>query len=129
MAERYDILVKVVSQKGTCKQEHKVGEQWVVKAKTPEGICLSAFNSLYPHIRSLRYGGESPLENDPDVAPVACPDPFNPVVFEVRRLRKQSGHFAPGGISEGPVPQIRFRALLYLAVPPTRRRHNMNRVR
>jgi len=88
MAERYEVFVRVISQAGTCAQGHKVGDQWAIGRKTPEGICLSAFNSMYPHIRVLMFGGTCPWEDDPSATRVACPDPYNPVVFEVRRLRK-----------------------------------------
>ena len=88
MAESYDIAIKVVSQKGTCANEHKVGDQWVIGSKTPEGICLSAFNALLPNARVLMFGGAFPWETDPDVATVACPDAENPVVFELRRLQQ-----------------------------------------
>ena len=88
MAERYEVLVRVISQKGTCANEHKVGDQWVIKTKTPEGICLSAYEALHSAIRVLRFGGIFPWEADPDVTTAACPDAKNPVVFELRRLRK-----------------------------------------
>ena len=88
MAERYEVLVKVISQKGTCEQEHKVGDEWVIGTKTPEGICLSAFHVLHRNAWVLMFGGSFPWESDPDVSKVACPDPGNPVVFELRRLRK-----------------------------------------
>ena len=52
MAESYDVAVKVVSQKGTCGNGHKVGDEWIIKGKTPEGICLSAFNSLFAVVMS-----------------------------------------------------------------------------
>ena len=88
MAERYDVVARVVSQKGTCGAEHKVGDEWVIDSKTPEGICLSAFNALFPNARVLMFGGSFPWETDPDISTVACPDAANPVVFELRRLRK-----------------------------------------
>jgi len=88
MTERYEIAAKVVSQKGTCAAEHKVGEEWVIGGKTPQGICIGAFDSLYPYVLVLRFGGTFPWETDPDVTTVVCPDPENPVVFELRRLRK-----------------------------------------
>jgi uncharacterized repeat protein (TIGR04076 family) len=88
MAERYAIAIKVVSQKGTCDHQHKVGDEWIMRGETPEGICLSAFNSLFPDSRVLEFGGSLPWEPDPEVATVACPDAKNPVVFELRRLRK-----------------------------------------
>ncbi len=88
MAESYDVAVKVVSQKGNCGAKHKVGDEWIIKGKTPEGICLSAFNSLFLSAQILRFGGAFPWEGNPDVTTVACPDAGNSVVFELRRLRK-----------------------------------------
>ncbi len=85
MAQR-GVSIKVVSQKGTCGHEHKVGDQWVTTGKTPQGICLSAFNSLFPALQVLMYGGSFPWEADPDVTTIACTDGVNPVVFELRRL-------------------------------------------
>ena len=88
MAEMYEVVAKVISQKGTCGAEHKVGDEWVIGSKTPEGICLSAFDALLSSARVLMFGGAFPWEIDPDVTAVACPDAANPVVFELRRLRK-----------------------------------------
>jgi len=88
MADSYDVVIKVVSQKGSCANKHKVGDEWIIRGKTPEGICLSAFNSLFFSAHTLRFGGAFPWESNPDVATVACPDAENPVVFELRRLRK-----------------------------------------
>ena len=88
MSERYQVAVKVISQKGTCAMEHKVGDQWILGTKTPGGMCFSAFYALYPNARVLMFDGVLPWESDPDVSTVACPDAENPVVFELRRLRK-----------------------------------------
>ena len=89
MAERYDVAIKVVSQKGTCASKHKVGDEWVMKTEgTPSGICHSAYNALFPFSQVLMYSGVLPWESDPDATTVACPDAQNPVVFELRRLRK-----------------------------------------
>lgn len=88
MAERYKVAVKVISQKGTCAAEHKVGDQWIIERKTPGGMCLSAYNAVYPNVRVLMFDGSLPWESNPDVSTIACPDADNPVVFELRRLRK-----------------------------------------
>ena len=88
MAESYEVAVRVVSQKGTCALEHKVGEEWVIRGRTPKGICLSAFNTFYPEALVLMFGGSLPWETDPGVTTVACPDAENPVSFELRRLPK-----------------------------------------
>ena len=91
MVESYDVAIKVISQKGTCEAGHKVGDEWVIKGdecKTPQGICLFAYSSLDATTTALMYGASFPWESDPDVSIVACPDAQNPVVFELRRLRK-----------------------------------------
>ncbi len=89
MAEKpYDVVVKVISQKGTCAAGHKVGDQWVMGANTPAGICVSAMGALIPNFRVLRFGGVFPWASDPETSQVACPDGTNPVIFELRRVRK-----------------------------------------
>ena len=91
MPEVYDIAIKIISQKGTCDAGHKVDDEWLIKGeeyKTPQGMCMFAFGSLYPLAEVLMYGGAFPWESNPDVATVACPDAENPVVFELRRLRR-----------------------------------------
>ena len=87
MAERHEVLVKVISQKGTCFLGHKVGDEWLIKDRTPEGICLAAYNAIYPNALALICGGAFPWEEiDRDGTKAACPDADNPVVFELRRL-------------------------------------------
>ena len=86
MADKYDVKVKVVSQKGTCTIDHKVGDEFVISRTTPDGICLSAFNAFFPNLRVLMFGGIFPWSEDPDAATVACPDAVNPVVFQLRRI-------------------------------------------
>ncbi len=86
---KYEIAIKVISQEGLCRREHKVGEEWVMLHKTPEGICLGAFGHVLQPARVLQFGGSFPYNDDPDVTSVACPDKANPVVFELRRLPKK----------------------------------------
>ena len=67
MPERYEVIAKVISQKGTCTNEHKVGDEWVIGAKTPEGMCFSACHTLSPYIRVLMFGGVIEIDNQPDM--------------------------------------------------------------
>lgn len=80
------ITLKIVSQKGTCVFGHKVGEEFDVSRGTPEGLCPGVYHSAYPAIFALMVGGRIPWEEDKDTAHVACTDPANPVVVEVRRV-------------------------------------------
>ena len=92
MTEKYDVAIKVMTQKGTCTAGHKVGDEWVIRGKdnkAPEGICLPALTALYPFVRPLMFGASFSWANTPDSAQVACPDADNPVVFELRRLQNK----------------------------------------
>jgi uncharacterized repeat protein (TIGR04076 family) len=80
-----DVIAKVISQKGTCEAQHKVGDEFVIGEQTPPHLCSWAFYSLFPCAQVLRFGGSFPWEKDRNKAIVACPDPANPVVFELRR--------------------------------------------
>jgi uncharacterized repeat protein (TIGR04076 family) len=87
MSEMHDVIVKVISQKGTCGAGHKLGDEWVIGYKTPDGICLSAFDSMFSDLMVLIFGGTFPWSRDPDIVRVTCPDTANPVVFELKRVR------------------------------------------
>jgi uncharacterized repeat protein (TIGR04076 family) len=80
-----EVIAKVISQRGTCAAGHKVGDIFVIGDKTPAGMCSWAFYTLFPFAEVLQYGGAFPWEKDPNKTTVACPDPDNPVVFELRR--------------------------------------------
>ena len=83
----YKLVARVISQKGSCAAGHKVGDEFVISDSTPAGMCAWAFYSLFPFATVLMYGGSFPWENDPDKSLVACPDPVNPVVFELIRKK------------------------------------------
>ena len=90
-ADRYSVKIKVISQKGTCNRGHKLGDEWLIKnddCQTPQGLCVYAFGSLYPFTNVLMFGGSFPWDSEPDITTGVCPDPGNPVVFELRRLPK-----------------------------------------
>ncbi|HAS04615.1 MAG TPA: hypothetical protein DCR71_02475 [Dehalococcoidia bacterium] len=48
-------------------------------------MCSWAFYTLFPFAEVLQFGGSLPWEKDPSKTTVACPDPDNPVVFELSR--------------------------------------------
>jgi uncharacterized repeat protein (TIGR04076 family) len=80
-----DVIAKVISQKGTCAAQHKVGDEFVIGQQTPLSLCSWAFYSLFPFAQVLQFGGSFPWEQDRNKTTVACPDPTNLVVFELRR--------------------------------------------
>jgi uncharacterized repeat protein (TIGR04076 family) len=81
-----NVIAKVISQKGTCEAKHKVGDEFVIGQQTPLKLCSWAFYSLFPFAQVLQFGGSFPWEQDRNKTTVACPDPANLVVFELRRI-------------------------------------------
>jgi uncharacterized repeat protein (TIGR04076 family) len=80
------IVARVVSQKGSCEAGHKPGDEFIIGQTASSGICSWALYTLFPFAEVLQFGGTFPWEKDPGKARVACPDPDNPVVFELRRV-------------------------------------------
>ncbi|TES93185.1 MAG: hypothetical protein E3J94_01820 [Desulfobacteraceae bacterium] len=48
-------------------------------------MCISAFGAILPAIQVLKFGGSFPLEKDPDVAYIGCPDHINRVFYRLER--------------------------------------------
>ena len=85
----YKVVAKVISQEGTCGFGHKVGDTVVFDGETVQGrVCFSALYSFLPKVFAMRYGANFPWLDDKDVTTHACPDAYNPVVFEIRRVRE-----------------------------------------
>ena len=83
------VEVTVVSQKGKCAVGHKVSDRIVFDGKSVEGnVCYSALMVLLPKVYAMRYGAQFPWAEDKDVICNACPDGKNPVVFEIKRIKK-----------------------------------------
>jgi uncharacterized repeat protein (TIGR04076 family) len=94
MANPEKVILKIVSVKGTCDAKHYVGQEFdlskdfiVGVSGDSKAICPSAFYAIYPSWRVLRHGGEFPWEKDRNKTTIACPDPFNPVVMELRKVK------------------------------------------
>jgi len=84
------IEVTVRKQEGKCAFGHKVGDRIVFDGKSVKGnICYSALMVLLPKVYAMRYDAIFPWAKDSDVICNVCPDPENPVVFEIKRLKKR----------------------------------------
>jgi uncharacterized repeat protein (TIGR04076 family) len=80
-----NVVAKVISQKGICGAQHQAGDEFVIGQQLPPNLCSWAFYCLFPFAQVLQFGGSFPWEEDKNKTTVACPDPDNPVVFELRR--------------------------------------------
>ena len=84
------VEVSVKSQEGTCHFGHKVGDRIVFNGRTVKGsICYSALTTILPRVYAMRFKAEFPWEKDKNVVYSVCPDHKNPVVFEIRRTKKE----------------------------------------
>lgn len=82
-----EVIVK--SQKGKCGFGHKVGDKIVFDGRSVQGnICYAALMAVLPRIYAMSHGVEFSWAEDKNVIPTACPNADNPVVFEIRRIRK-----------------------------------------
>ena len=89
MAEPYNVEATVKSVKGTCDFGHRVGDKIHFDGRKIRGdICYSALLILLPRVWATRYGAQYPWTKDEDILVTACPDAENPVVFEIRRIKK-----------------------------------------
>lgn len=83
------VRVKVVSQEGDCSAGQKVGDVATFDWDTHEiegRICLHALYSMMPKIYALAHGGKVAFatnEEGASVARHACPDGYNPVIYEL----------------------------------------------
>lgn len=81
-----NVSARVITQTGRCAAGHKVGDSWIIGHETPAGICIWAWNAIFPFVAILRYGGGfSSMGPGSDSITLVCPDPYNRVEFEVRR--------------------------------------------
>ncbi len=80
------IVAKVVSQEGTCPIGHKVGDAVEFNHFGVTGdICLNALFTMLPVVYAMMHNAYFPWSVDQCKELHACPDPKNPVVFELDR--------------------------------------------
>ncbi len=83
------VSAKVISQKGSCGIGHKVGDEIIFTEDGVKGkICIHALYSFLPKVFAMMFDSQFPWLDDPDVSTSACPDAYNPVVFEISRKKK-----------------------------------------
>jgi uncharacterized repeat protein (TIGR04076 family) len=84
------VQARVISQEGECEMGHKVGDIITFTESGIQGsICIHALYSLLPKVFAMMYEARFPWLENPDVSTHACPDAYNPVVFEITRIRDE----------------------------------------
>lgn len=83
------VEVTVKNQEGECVFGHKVGDKIIFDGKSIKGdICYSALMVILPKVFAMRHGTEFPWADESGAITNACPDPDNPVVFEIRQIKE-----------------------------------------
>ena len=83
------VSAKVISQKGSCGIGHKVGDEIIFTEDGVKGkICIHALYSFLPKVFAMMFDSQFPWLDDPDVSTSACPDAYNPVIFEISRKKE-----------------------------------------
>ncbi|MHA1937921.1 MAG: TIGR04076 family protein [Candidatus Thorarchaeota archaeon] len=88
--ESWQILCRVVKQEGSCGAGHKIGDEILFTDEEVKGrICISAMYSMISKVYAMMYNARFPWVEDQCVATHACPDGFNPVMFELIRTEPE----------------------------------------
>ena len=66
-----NVKIKIIGRHGKrgCPRGHNFGDEFFTNGKTPEGLCCSAFNSIWPYVRTLLVTQDKKFEGT-----VTCPD-------------------------------------------------------
>lgn len=82
-----EVRVVKILEKGVCPLGFTVGDTWKFGTRTPADFCHWAYCVILPFATTLRFHGSIPWEEEGRCR-VCCPDPNNPVVFEIRRIER-----------------------------------------
>lgn len=85
------VKAKVISQKGICALGHKVGDTVTFTESGVQGkICIHALYSMLPAVFAMMFESKFSWLKDPDTKTHACPDAYNPLIFEITRVWESS---------------------------------------
>jgi len=85
-----EIIVKRIMGKGVCPAGYKPGDRFIYHYDKID-FCTWAFHSMLPFLAVMRFGGKFPWGNKDGSIQICCPDPENPVVFEIKVKEKKDG--------------------------------------
>lgn len=88
------LVGKIVKVEGKCTAEHHVGEKFDLTLSSEEAdktyrtpnVCGFLYNTIFPYLVALQFGGTFPWEKNKYKFLAGCPDNYK-VVVEIRRIR------------------------------------------
>jgi uncharacterized repeat protein (TIGR04076 family) len=81
-------VISIAGDKEKCIGAAKMrkGENFVFEARTPEGMCVRAFNAIFPSAFAMRYSDKMPWEKGEGYVEVTCPD--GDIVIRLSRIKE-----------------------------------------
>lgn len=83
----FKVIGTVKSIQGECTAGHKVGDTFELSFHETAALCGGFYHDIFPSITLLQFGGQYPW-GERDVIEVECPDRYNLVKLELRRIRE-----------------------------------------
>ena len=83
----YKIVGTIKDVKGRCNANLNKGDVIELSGHDSGGLCGFFYHDIFPSIITLQYGGTFPWSQDPDVVELECPDRYNLVKIELKRIR------------------------------------------
>ncbi len=83
----YKFIGTIKNIKGHCNAGHNIGDKFELSAHKTAGICGFFYNSIFPTLMTLQFGGHLPWFPNPDVIMLECPDKMNAVILELKRIK------------------------------------------
>jgi len=84
----YKIVGTIKNVKGRCNTNHKKGDIIELSGHDSGGLCGFFYHDIFPSIITLQFGGTFPWSKNPDVVELECPDRYNVVKIELKRIRE-----------------------------------------
>ncbi len=82
----YKVTVTCKEVKGHCAAGQEVGDTATFEGMNVQGrICIHSLVSMMSKVFAMQQGVNFSWLEDPNLATHACPDAYNPVVYEIRR--------------------------------------------
>lgn len=83
----YKIVGTIKDVKGRCNAKHEIGDEIELSGHDSGGLCGFFYHDIFPTIITLQFGGTFPWSQDPDIVELECPDRYNIVKIELKRIR------------------------------------------
>lgn len=83
----YKIIGTIKDVKGRYNAKHKKGDVFELSGHDSGGLCGFFYHDIFPSVLTLQFGGTFPWSQDPDIVELECPDRYNIVKIELKRIR------------------------------------------